>query len=253
MRKQLSKHRQFIVSLTSLVGLMILLLNLQAKPPTNKRSPLMTTMIKSVATRPRYDNDDSTRPTYDYAYNSSTNPLNIPPLRMKGGDPYIRALMRTITASESYDASPYTIIYGGQHISDLSRHPEICITIKGGPNAGNCSTAAGRYQFINTTWYQKAELYHPKGANNWSWKEDDIYSFEPQYQDAVVYGWLSDPQAWGVDLSQLLQNGQIHDVLRRLSPTWTSLGYGIETNSMSHHLPTIYQNMLQEELRLARS
>ncbi|MEL7245712.1 MAG: glycoside hydrolase, partial [Cyanobacteria bacterium J06573_2] len=35
---------------------------------------------------------------------------------------------------------------------------------------------------------------------------------------------------------------------KTLSPTWTSLGYGIETNSVSSSLPRIYQKVLQEEL-----
>ena len=71
---------------------------------------------------------------------------------MKGGDPYIRALMRTISASEANSNRPYSLLYGGQQVSDLSRHPEICVVIVTGHNKGNCSTAAGRYQIINTTW-----------------------------------------------------------------------------------------------------
>jgi len=172
---------------------------------------------------------------------------NIVPLVMKGGDPYLRAFMRTISASESYDASPYTILYGGKHISDLSRHPEICVTIPVGVNKGNCSTAAGRYQFINTTWYERAQQYHPNPSGGWFWQKKS-YSFEPQYQDAVVYAWLNDSQFWGVDISQMLQEGKIHEVLRLLSGTWTSLGYGIETNSMSSSLPSIYKTLLREEL-----
>ncbi|MEO0490245.1 MAG: glycoside hydrolase family protein, partial [Cyanobacteria bacterium J06659_2] len=73
------------------------------------------------------------------------------PLEMQGGDPHIRALMRTISASESNTAEPYHVIYGGQHVKDLSQHPEICVDIASGPNAGNCSTAAGRYQFLDKT------------------------------------------------------------------------------------------------------
>ncbi|MFH7028958.1 MAG: glycoside hydrolase [Heteroscytonema crispum UTEX LB 1556] len=168
-----------------------------------------------------------------------------PPLVMKGGDPYIRALMRTISFSEANSNRPYSILYGGQHVSDLSRHPEICVTIVTGPNTGNCSTAAGRYQIINTTWYQIAPRYHPSPSKFMVWSS---YSFAPEYQDAVVYRWLSDPQFWGTDISQKLRQGKLNEVLKRLSPTWTSLGYGIETNSMSRYLPKIYQKMLQEEL-----
>lgn len=167
-------------------------------------------------------------------------------LKMRGGDPYIRALMRTISASEANYPQPYSILYGGQRVEDLSRHPEQCITIISGPNAGNCSTAAGRYQMLNTTWYEKAQRYHPQPFPFGFWQS---YSFEPRFQDAVIYAWLSDPQAWGTDISELLRQGKLDRVLRRLSGTWTSLGYGIEDNSITGRLPAIYQKVLQEELQ----
>jgi len=168
------------------------------------------------------------------------------PLVMQGGDPYIRALMRTISASEANVAHPYSVIYGGDRVSDLSNHPQQCVTIVNGPNMGNCSTAAGRYQMINTTWFEKAKRYHPQPFEFMFWQS---YSFEAEFQDAVVYAWLSDAGAWGVNISELLRQGKINQVLRRLSGTWTSLGYGIENNSMSSKLPRIYQQMLKEELK----
>lgn len=170
-----------------------------------------------------------------------------PPLVMQGGDPHIRALMRTISASEANGNRPYSLLYGGQQVNNLSRHPEVCVTIVTGPNKGNCSTAAGRYQIINNTWFEIAPRYHPHPPMQmmfWS-----AYSFEAEYQDVVVYRWLNDSKVWGTDISQLLQKGKINDVLRRLSPTWTSLGYGIETNSISSSLPNIYAKMLKEELK----
>lgn len=170
----------------------------------------------------------------------------LPRLEMQGGDPYIRALMRTISASEANSPQPYSILYGGQHVSDLSRHPEQCITIVSGPNTGNCSTAAGRYQMLNTTWREKAQRYHPHPLRFMFWAS---YSFEPKFQDAVVHAWLSDSQVWGTDISELLRQGKLNQVLRLLSGTWTSLGYGIEDNSMTGRLPAVYQKMLREELR----
>ena len=167
------------------------------------------------------------------------------PLVMQGGDPYIRALMRTISASESNDPRPYSLLYGGGHIADLSRHPDLCIPIVAGPNIGDCTTAAGRYQFLTTTWLDKARQYHPDGDRLLFWES---YSFSPRYQDEVTYAWLSDTSAWGADLGQLLRDGRLEDVLWLLSATWTSLGYGIESNSMTDYLPDIYYQMLQEEL-----
>lgn len=153
--------------------------------------------------------------------------------------------MRTISASESNDPRPYSLLYGGEHISDFSQHPDVCIPIIAGPNWGDCTTAAGRYQFLTTTWLDKAAEYHPDSTRLF-WRES--YSFTPEHQDEVVYAWLSDPQAWGVDLTQLLQEGRVTEVMQILSPVWTSLSYGIEPNSMTDQLPEIYQQMLQEEL-----
>jgi muramidase (phage lysozyme) len=178
-------------------------------------------------------------------FNYPRGAYGTPPLVMKGGDPYIRALMRTITASEANDSQPYTLLYGGERVWDLSRHPDRCVRIVAGPNIGNCTTAAGRYQFLSTTWDKMAKRYHPGASRFLFWK---AYSFEPEYQDAVVYSWLSDRQAWGIDISQKLRQGKVSTVLRRLSGTWTSLGYGIENNSMTGYLPQIYQRMLKEEL-----
>lgn len=173
--------------------------------------------------------------------------MEIAPLVMAGGDPYLRALMRTISASEANTAKPYHVIYGGHHVGDLSEHPNRCVKIFLGPNRGNCSTASGRYQFLNTTWAEKAGKYHPQPQKFLLWQN---YSFEPEYQDRVLYRWLADSQAWGMDISEKLQMGAIDEVLKHLSPTWTSLGYGIEDNLMTKHLPKLYHQLLAEELAL---
>ncbi|MEG4234511.1 glycoside hydrolase family protein [Microcoleus sp. Pol11C3] len=168
-----------------------------------------------------------------------------PPLAMKTGDPYIRALMRTISASESNVARPYHVVYGGKYILDLSRHPDWCVKIVNGPNRGQCTTAAGRYQFLTTTWKEKAKRYQARRANFLFWED---YSFEPEDQDAVVYAWLSDRKFWKADIPEMLRQERLTEVLRMLSGTWTSLGYGIENNSMSSRLPKVYREMLREEL-----
>jgi muramidase (phage lysozyme) len=167
------------------------------------------------------------------------------PLVMDGGDPYLRALMRTISASESNVMRPYHVLYGGGSVGTLERHPNRCESIGVGPNKGNCSTAAGRYQLLYSTWLELAARYHPE-------RTDDPLdatglSFAPVYQDMVVMAWLQEGR-WG-NLSAQLRAGRIQPVLRRLSGTWTSLGYGIENNSMSRELPRVYKRLLEEELQ----
>lgn len=165
-------------------------------------------------------------------------------LVMAGGDPYLRALMRTISASESNVLRPYHVLHGGGYVWTLDRHPNRCVPIGQGPNRGNCSTAAGRYQLLYATWLELAARHHPD-------RTDDPLDamqlrFQPIYQDLVVHAWLSEPR-WG-DLPAQLRQGRVQPVLRRLSGTWTSLGYGIESNNMSRELPRIYQRVLKDEL-----
>jgi muramidase (phage lysozyme) len=168
----------------------------------------------------------------------------IPPLVMKGGDPHIRSLMRMISTSEANDAQPYSLIYGGSRAAKLDKHPSKCITINAGPNKGNCSTAAGRYQTINTTWYDIAERYQGKKICL-MWKCQ--YSFAPLEQDKVVHAWLSDKKFWKMDIAQELRDKKIAAVRKKLSPTWTSLGYGIETNAQTSKLDQNFDQILQEE------
>ena len=170
-------------------------------------------------------------------------------LVMQGGDPYLRALMRTISASESNVLRPYHVLHGSSFVWSLDTHPNRCESIARGPNRGNCSTAAGRYQLLNSTWTALALRYHPDRVPGET--EDSGLSFQPVYQDQVVYAWLADPREWRTDFSSQLRQGKVQTVLRRLSSTWTSLGYGIESNSMSRELPSIYKRVLREELVLA--
>ena len=181
-------------------------------------------------------------PSFEGVFQPS--PTSYPPLAMSEGDPYLRALMRTISASESNDRQPYGLLYGGQYFSDWSHHPDQCIPIQSGPSQGDCTTAAGRYQFITTTWEEKAQRYqlNPDGWLFWQ-----HYAFDPVSQDQVVYRWLDDPAAWGADIPALLRSGQVNEVLYRLSGTWTSLGYGTETNAMTPQLNALYQSFLKEE------
>ena len=243
--QQKTQGTNLFVKIFYLIGIGFLLSSLQGYVSRQQlRSHFQTSLNMLSRVHKYFDRQQQKRsPSIPTDYPPSITGTQ--PLVMKGGDPYIRALMRTITASEANVSKPYNVIYGGQFVDDLSTHPERCVTIVAGPNRGKCSTAAGRYQMLDFTWNEKAKRYHPKPSGFWRWK---TYSFEAEYQDKVVHDWLSDRRAWNANIPQLLRDGEQKRVLRLLSGTWTSLGYGIETNSMSKYLPAIYQNMLQEEL-----
>jgi muramidase (phage lysozyme) len=168
------------------------------------------------------------------------------PLVMAGGDPHLRALMRTISASESNVIRPYHVLHGGATVGTLERHPNRCEAIGQGPNRGNCSTAAGRYQVLFGTWIELAARYHPDRTDNLL--DAVCLSFSALDQDRVVHAWLADPRAWRLDIGAQLRHGRVQPVLKRLSGTWTSLGYGIETNKMSRELPGLYGRLLDDEL-----
>jgi len=171
------------------------------------------------------------------------------PLTVTSGDPHLRALMRTISASESNVMRPYHVLHGGDSVGTLERHPNRCEAIGQGPNRGNCSTAAGRYQLLFGTWLELAARYHPDRTGD---ALDAVgLSFSALHQDMVVYAWLADRRVWRLDIAAQLRQGRVQPVLRRLSGTWTSLGYGIETNSMSRELPALYQRLLDDELARA--
>lgn len=187
-----------------------------------------------------------------HSFKKNSHPLvnpslisHLPELEMSGGDPYIRALMLTISASESNHKNSYFLLYGGSHVHNLQQHPNQCLMIKIGPNQGKCSTAAGRYQFLYSTWQEKAKKYHPEPQKT---DRKYIYTFEPKYQDIVVYRWLKDHHQWDIDLLTLLKEDRVEEVLTELSDTWTSLGGGIEDNSMTPHLPKLYRYFLAKEL-----
>jgi muramidase (phage lysozyme) len=210
---------------------------------------IMIGCIVSIGFISRWDQPSPPQISENPIVEATPVPENSPflPLVMTDGDPYIRALMRMISMSESNDARPYTLIYGGTHFNNPRRHPAKCVPIVNGPNVNKCSTAAGRYQMIDTTWELLSKKYHPQ--------QDCVlfvfhcdYSFEPQYQDEVAHAWLSDESAWNMNIPELLKSGKLEKVRKRLSKTWTSLGYGIETNTMTSKLAGIYQQLLAEEL-----
>lgn len=132
-----------------------------------------------------------------------------------------RALLDTIAGSES---PGYDVMYGGGKFTDFTDHPRQAIPIASGPNVGKTSSAAGRYQFLGSTWDEVK-------------KEAGLPDFSPESQDAGAWHLASKTYKTktGRDLESDLTNAKgnpaaIQGIGKMLSGVWTSLPGGIEPN-----------------------
>ncbi len=132
-----------------------------------------------------------------------------------------RALLDTIAGSES---PGYNTMYGGGQFEGYADHPRKPVPITSGPNAGKTSSAAGRYQFLGSTWDEVK-------------REAGLPDFSPESQDAGAWHLANKTYKTktGRDLTADLEKAQgnpqaIAGIGRYLSGTWTSLPGGIEPN-----------------------
>src|SRR5687768_5922678 len=86
--------------------------------------------------------------------------------------PVARALLETIAGPEN--KGDYNVIYGGGQFDSFDDHPRQPVLITSGPNAGQYSSAAGKYQFLGSTWDDIAQRY-------------DIPDFSPASQDQAAW------------------------------------------------------------------
>ncbi|MDY7003240.1 MAG: glycoside hydrolase family 104 protein [Cyanobacteriota bacterium] len=132
-------------------------------------------------------------PTQNWAY-----PINVP---------RIRAFLDTIAVTEGTTGPQgYYRQYTGTHFSGFEDHPR---EMKCGIDRNNeklCSDAAGRYQFLSTSW----DLYAPMvGAKN----------FGPTYQDRVAIELIREK-----DALEDIEQGRIEEAFRKLYMVWPSFG-----------------------------
>ena len=89
--------------------------------------------------------------------------------------PQARALLATIGGPGFESNGSYTQRFNQPDLTDFSKHPGTFGAITRGPNAGLKSNAAGRYQFLSTTFADQA-------------KKQGLTDFSPQSQDKAAWG-----------------------------------------------------------------
>ena len=117
--------------------------------------------------------------------------------------PERRALLNTIRYAEGTwkggQDKGYTVIYGGEMVNDLSRHPDRVVVNR------YSSAAAGAYQFLPATW---------KGVA----RELELESFEPQHQDQAALHLAKRRGA----LKEIDLRGLTKIAMAKLAPEWAS-------------------------------
>lgn len=129
--------------------------------------------------------------------------------------PVAKALLETIAGPES--AGAYDVMYGGGKFSDFTDHPRVYNTIMSGPNKGQKSSAAGKYQFLGSTWDDVAS-------------RNGLTDFSPESQDKAAWALATEEykRDTGRDLESDLAAGDLSRVAPSLRNQWTSLPGGIE-------------------------
>jgi len=130
-----------------------------------------------------------------------TNPnLPSPPQTLASPEAAKKMVLDRIASGESPN---YNTIYGGSTFSDFSDHPRQAQVITEGPDKGQTSDAAGRYQFLSSTWDNQAKKL---GLKNFSPGNQDQAAWDlaqTTYKAATKRDLLTDAQQGKVDYSAL--------------------------------------------------
>lgn len=150
-----------------------------------------------------------------------------------------RALLATIGSQRFESNGSYTQRFNQPDFSDFSKHPGTYGAITRGPNAGLKSNAAGRYQFLSTTWANQA-------------KQLGLRDFSPESQDAAAWNLAKQTYSQatrGRDLTADLHDPKnLPGIAQALHSQWTSLPGGIETRSKTADFTNAFMANAQSEM-----
>ncbi|MEG4107867.1 glycoside hydrolase family 104 protein [Microcoleus sp. S13_C5] len=232
-RSQVSKRLRFKLSCSLLICLCFFLGRMTPRlwgqsvwaesSPTPKRLPEVAAL----------DSPDKGEDNIDRDRAPETATLNSPESRLDsrldsiGPERRVKAFLDTIAAAEG-TASPdgYRTLYTGTKFVSFQDHPR---EMRCGRRYGKklCSDAAGRYQFLSTTWDRFAKKF-------------SISDFSPQNQDLVAVELIREKGAL-----EDIEAGRLEPAVRKLAYIWPSFRrYGGSVESSMPKLEAMYlQNL----------
>lgn len=119
-------------------------------------------------------------------------------------NPNVRAFLQTIAFAEGTEgADGYRMMFTGQLFNSFKEHPNIknCSLYKGKPL---CSTAAGKYQILKTTWDEIS-------------RKLNLPDFSPESQDLAAVQLVKQAGAY-----QDIVAGRFDDAVFKVALTWAS-------------------------------
>jgi muramidase (phage lysozyme) len=152
---------------------------------------------------------------------SSSSSSTCDPSRAKGTvGSYQKSLHDVIAWAEGtrgYSKDGYNVMFNYKLMSSCGSHPNQCISY-----GSSCSTAAGRYQFLNSTW---------KGARS----ALNLSSFEPENQELAGQYLIRTVRKVTVPQSRPMSAAEFSNAMSKLSYEWASLPPGRYGQSSKTH------------------
>jgi len=155
---------------------------------------------------------------------SNGGPIPGSVLHFTGDKPGILAMLDAIAYSEfrnnpeATTAGAYSLLFGYQHFSSFSRHPDrvVCTDM--------CSAAAGRYQFMPVTWSESQTYLANNKIPEIPWMKGRLPDFSPASQDkmAIYKIWYRFAYAQLRSLSYN-DNVNLRSATDKLALEWASL------------------------------
>ncbi len=110
--------------------------------------------------------------------------------------------------TENRSNDGYDVMFSYRIMSSCGQHPNRCLSF-----GSSCSTAAGRYQFLYTTWSSI------KRARN-------LASFEPENQERAAAYLISTTRRVAVPQTRAMTSAEFSNAMSKLSYEWASLPPG---------------------------